>query len=362
MYKLSLITFILSTFSFAQITVNSSDFATGGDTVRISITNGTGLDFSTTGPNQTWDFSTMVPTSQVLDTFHSTSTIPLFAQVVFGNFAPAKYHASYFREATTLPLSQLTFLPVTINNIFQYTRLTPDSMTSVGYSMVINNNEIPFKSDTIEKNYDFPIQYGNTTFSRGYTKIDMNPVYNAILKQHRVHSSSVDGWGSITTPYGTFNALRIKHEINEIDSISLTVASFPTTLPLQNPLRREYEWWTNGEKEPILKITTSEIQGIENITNVQYRDIYRGLDAGLNVINSDKFSFFPNPVSEDLTFTNDGTIQIIEIIDLRGNKVIEFDNLKAQSNKINVSSLQKGFYLLQFETSKGRIVQSFEKL
>ncbi len=94
--------------------------------------------------------------------------------------------------------------------------MTADSVTSVGYSMVINNNEIPYKSDTIEKNYDFPIQFGNTTYSRGYTKTDMNPVYNGILKQHRVHSSSVDGWGSITTPYGTFNALRIKHEINPL--------------------------------------------------------------------------------------------------------------------------------------------------
>ena len=361
MKKLLLIALLQSSFSFSQITVNSSDFATGGDTVRISITSGNTLDYSTTGPNQNWDFSTLVPTSQVLDTFHSTSTIPLFAQVVFGNFAPAKYHASYFREATTLPLSQLTFLPVTINNIFQYTRLTVDSMTSVGYSMVINSNEIPYKSDTIEKNYDFPIQYGNTTFSRGYTKIDMNPVYNGILKQHRVHSSTVDGWGSITTPYGTFNALRIKHEINEIDSISLTVASFPTTLPLQNPLRREYEWWTNGEKEPILKITTSEVQGIENITNVQYRDIYRGLDAGLNDLATNKIAFFPNPVSEELNFTNDGSIQKVNIIDLQGNKVIEYDNFKVQSNKINVSSLHKGFYLLQIETSKGRIVQSFEK-
>jgi hypothetical protein len=362
MYKLSLITLILSTFSFAQITVNSSDFATGGDTVRISITNGTGLDFSTTGPNKNWDFSSLVPTSQFLDTFHTTSTIPLFAQFVFGNFAPTKYKASYFKDATSLPLSQLTFLPVTINNIFQYTRLTADSMTSVGYSMVINNNEIPYKSDTIEKNYDFPIQYGNTTYSRGYTKIDMNPVYNAILKQHRVHSSSVDGWGSIKTPYGTFNALRIKHEIIEIDSISLTVASFPTTLPLQNPLRREYEWWTNGEKAPILKISTSETQGIENITAVQYRDIYRGLDASLINLKSNSILFFPNPSSEDLTIINDGSIKKIEITDLQGNKVIEFEDLKSQSNKINIAILQKGFYLLQIETSKGTIVQSFEKL
>jgi hypothetical protein len=362
MNRILLITLFLSSFSFAQITVTSSDFASGGDTVRISLTNGAGLDFSSTGPNHNWDFSTLVPTSQVLDTFHSATAIPFLSQVVFGNFAPTKYKASYFREATTLPLSQLTFLPVTINNIFQYTRLTADSMTSIGYSMVINNNEIPYKSDTIEKNYDFPIQYGNTTFSRGYTKIDMNPVYNAILKQHRVHSSSVDGWGSITTPYGTFNTLRIKHEIKEVDSVSFTLLSFPTTLPLQIPLKRDYEWWTNGQKEPILKITTTVTQGVENITAVQYRDITRDLNASLNEFESDKISFFPNPVSEELTFTNDGSIQKIEVIDLQGNKVVEFDVSKAQLNKINVSGLQKGFYLLQVQTSKGRIVHSFEKL
>ena len=42
--------------------------------------------------------------------------------------------------------------------------------------------------------------------------------------------------------------------------------------------------------------------------------------------------------------------------------MIEFEDLKSQSNKINIAILQKGFYLLQIETSKGTIVQSFEKL
>ncbi|MBI1838070.1 MAG: T9SS type A sorting domain-containing protein [Flavobacteriia bacterium] len=359
MKKILLLSLLSSNLINAQITVTNNDFATGGDTVRMSLSSDTGLDFVQTGSNQTWDFSSLTPSSQVLDTFHSTTQIPFLAQIQFGNFAPTKYKASYFREATTLPLSQLTFLPVTINNVFQYTRLTADSLTSVGYSMVINDNEIPYKSDTIEKNYEFPMQYGNTTFSRGYTKIDMNPVYDAILIQHRVHSSEIDGWGSIITPFGTFNALRVKHEINELDSVQITVFGQTTWIPLQNPLKRDYEWWTNNQNEPILRISTSDFGGNETISNVQYRDFYRDLSAKVPEINKVEIAIFPNPTSDFLEVKTNESIQKIEIIDLLGKNVLVSEVIESG---INISHLNKGYYIVNVTTVNGNYKSVFEKL
>ena len=59
----------------AQITIGTNDFAVGGDTLRVSITNQAPANTSltTNGANVTWDYSALVPTSQDIDTFLSVS-------------------------------------------------------------------------------------------------------------------------------------------------------------------------------------------------------------------------------------------------------------------------------------------------
>lgn len=344
MKKITVIFALFPFLIFTQITINKNDFANGGDTVRMSLSENTSINFSQTGANQIWNFSDLMPSSQVLDTFFGVNQLPLFAQLQYGMFAPINYQATFFQPSTDLPLEQLTFLPVTINDIFGYSKLSNDSLTFVGYSMVINGNEIPFKSDTIEKQYQFPMHYGDVNFSRGYTKIDMNPIYNAILIQHRIHTSEVDGWGQINTPYGNFNTLRIKHEISELDSVYATFNSFGMWIPLQVPLRRNYEWWTSNQKEPILKITTTEFQGSETITEVKYRDIYRGLDANLGQYNLNNLNIYPNPTSGIIQIDGFKEISDFKIYDLAGNNVQQG---KILNSYLNVDALKEGVYFLQ---------------
>ena len=50
----------------AQITVSVADFASAADTVRISQAEGAGLDFTSTGANFNWDYSSLVANSQYL--------------------------------------------------------------------------------------------------------------------------------------------------------------------------------------------------------------------------------------------------------------------------------------------------------
>lgn len=60
----------------AQIALNKIDFATGGDTVRMSKAIDLTIDFATTGPNSNWNFSNLTPTSQVLKDFHVLGSSP----------------------------------------------------------------------------------------------------------------------------------------------------------------------------------------------------------------------------------------------------------------------------------------------
>lgn len=359
MKKLLLIALFPSTFLHSQITLHQTDFATGGDTIRMSTSTDLAIDFSSTGTNYIWDYSTLIPSSQQLKDFRPSSQLSLLSSFIFGTFAPTRYKASYFIESSDIPVDQIgAVLGIPITDIFAFTRNSTDSLTSIGFSMVVSGTEIPFKSDTIEKRYDYPVDFNNTTYSRGYTNIDLNPTVNAIYRQYRQHSSLVDGWGSITTPYGTFDALRIKHDITELDSIY--IGTFSIWLPISVPPATIYEWWTTGQKEPILRITTSTLGGNETVNTVEYRDLYRGLDAGINEL-SDNFKIYPNPVLNSLTLKTAKQIEKVTIVDITGKIVKQISYNSSQQIEINTSDLVQGVYYLEIQSEDAKGIQTFIK-
>lgn len=357
MRNILLLLFIsLSSLLNAQIVLTSTDFAGANDTIRMSQATDPQLDYTSTGANHTWDFSALVPDGQILRDYNSMSGAGALTQLMFGAVAPTKYKASYYLESNALPIAQLTqFLPVSIDNIYQYTRKSVDSLTSIGYSMSVDGFEIPFRSDTIEKKYDYPVEFGNSHLSRGYTNVDMSQVIDAKWRQYRVRFSNVDGYGSITTPYGTFNALRIKHDISEIDSLYYTFPFIGAMwIPLPIPDSHEYEWWTNGEKEPILRVVTNEVNGTEFITSIEYRDIYRAM-ANLSD-NTLTFGMYPNPVANTMTISSGSDIETISIIDVSGKTVHYVSAINNTECTISMEFLAKGSYtiIVTSGTSIGR--------
>jgi hypothetical protein len=358
---LLLVSISIYTYATSQITLTKDDFATGGDTVRMSQATDPAIDFASTGAAYTWDFSNLTVNNQIIKDFRSMSGAPTFVQFLFGPFSPSKYQASYYIESTALPIAQLTsFLPVSIDNLFAFSRRSTDSLTSVGYSMVVSGNDVPFQSDTIETRYDFPLNFGNTHFSRGYTLVDFNPILDAKWNQHRTRTTEVDGYGSITTPYGTYNALRIKHDITESDSLYYTFPFIGATwIPIPIPASHEYEWWTNGEKEPILRITTNEILGNETVTAIEYRDIDRHLDAGINEIEL-AMDIYPNPVQNELHIATLKQMNSIDIVNASGEIVMHLD-VNSAKEVIQLNELAAGAYQVVVKSESGLGIKSFVK-
>lgn len=324
----------------AQITLTVSDFANSGDTVRISQADGTGLDFASTGANYTWDFSALSATSQYLKEYNPIGFASLLVFGTYGPVAPTNYRASYFNPTNDLPLDQLSqFLPVSLSDLNQYTKRMTDSITSLGYSISVNGQGVPFKSDTIETRYKLPLNYNDYHYSRGYTYIDLNPVIDFKIKQYRQRTTNVDGWGTIITPKGTFQALRLRHDIAEIDSVYQTffgAGQWFGTPPIQ---RTEYEWFTNGEKEWVLKAT--ETNGTVNL--VEYQEDYLGLDASLIESTLDA-SIGPNPVQETLLIDSKSPIYLVQIFDCTGRLVGSTSLNNVLKLSLDLSPLNTGTY------------------
>jgi hypothetical protein len=350
-----------STKSTAQISLSVGDFADAGDTIRLSQTPSSNLDFVSTGANYTWDFSSLSASTQSLKEYTPIGFGSFLILATYGPFA-GSYSATYFNLTTELPIDQLSaFLPIEISDLSQYTKRSNSAITSIGYSINVQGQGVPFKSDTIETRYSLPLTFGNVHDSRGYTYVDLNPAADIKYIQHRQRHTEVDGWGTVTTPLGTFPALRVRHDINEIDSIYQTffgTGSWIGTPPIE---RTEYEWWTNGKEEYLLKVVVSNFNGNQNISSIEFQEQYLGLDAGLTEL-SDELALYPNPVEDMCFFESNLAVDEVVFFNQMGAKVSTSLFNGVQKAYIDIQQLESGVYFCYLHTNKGTIVRKLTKL
>ena len=335
----------------SQITLTENDFASPGDTVRISQTDQTTTDYSLTGSAFTWDFSNLVANSQFLREFTSIGFSPV--QLTFGIAAPQQYQASYFIPENALPLDQVNgFLPVTLSDPRSYQKSTSDSITKVGYSIKIEGFDVAFKSDTIETKYKFPMNYQQVFTTKGYTLIDLSPAADFKVKQLRYVTSTVDGYGQLILPFGTFDVLRVKREINEIDSIYQSFFGAPSWFGAPPFQTTEYEWIAQNKKDVLLKIVVNNANGTDQIQAIEYQDIYLGLDAGLN--ESDfNVSAFPNPTADEIQINSASVLKSISIVDSKGITLEKKSQVNSTTFTIDLKTYSTGIYFLRLESTSG---------
>jgi len=350
---------LLPTILWAQITLEVSDFADGGDTVRVSNSNYFSLDYTSTGESFNWDFSDLVAQSQSLKDFQSMDNASIIPSFTFGAFATEAYQATNFAETFDIPLDQAgDFLPISIDAINQFSKNTTDGITSVGLSVGISGTEIPVLSDTIETRYALPMNYGDNYTSNGYSYLDLNPIFNAIWIQYRTRNTQVDGWGNITTPYGSFEVLRLKHEIIENDSVYIDLFGGPQWFQLPVPNSCEYEWITKNEKEPILKITTREVGGVEAVSDVVYKDNFLNLNAGIKETQN-LLNLGPNPTEYKLVISGISGAFSYQVFDHKGQLIQS--SVAQLDYSIDLGNTTSGSYLVVINSSLGRSIHKIIK-
>lgn len=349
-----LLSFFWSFTSIGQITLESTDYLQAGDTVRLSQATDAATDLTSTGMNSVWDFSYLQAETQTLVDPYLVANAGFLIQMRFGNFAPAEYMSDYYSSFSGLPFDQFgSFLPVNIEDVFRFTKITQDSISYTGYSMLVDGNEVPFQSDTIEVAMKYPMSFGDAYSGRAYSKVDFNPIFNGIFIQYRQRETVVDGYGSLITPYGSFNTIRVKHTIQELDSLYADLFGFATWIPLQLPTQNIYEWWAKDELVPVLKIETQLINGDEVVSLIEYKDTYLGLTNSL-FSNDINFELYPNPSNDELYIEAEMAIQSITIYSADGRHILEEVGNLDTKLRIDTSSIEGGNYIVLVTTKAGQ--------
>ncbi|MCC2548571.1 hypothetical protein LJY25_19140 [Hymenobacter sp. BT175] len=281
------------------ITIVSADLPAAGDTLRLSNAAPTlpmgAPPLSRNGANQTWNYSTLQHTGQTVDRY---VTVPALFQLAFGLLGGVNRASQASPEPLPIP-----GLPVTETYNF-YNKSTAD-YRSVGFGAVVSGLPVTatYQSQALQDVvYRLPITYGRRDSSNSVLVAEMQGILYFERTQKRVNRA--DGWGTLTTPFGTFAVLRVVSTMTGSDSIALAGAP---GVPVPRH-ERQYKWLARSQRVPLLTIITTVTGTAETITAVQYRDTYRRprtISSTRDAATDAALSAYPNPsaVGSPLTLT-----------------------------------------------------------
>ncbi|HOS48184.1 MAG TPA: T9SS type A sorting domain-containing protein [Bacteroidia bacterium] len=314
----------------AQITIGNSDMAVAGDTFRVSIANfaPVGTDLSITGANTTWDYSALQYTSQDVDTFLATSATATFYALYFLNSPLNSNRASVASRGPDLSAAGGA---VPVSDVFNFYYASSSLYQQVGFGANISGVTTPIAYSNKDKIYNFPVSFGDADSCDSNYSLSVPGIGYVEGQQHRVNN--VDGWGSLTTPFGTFNTIRVVSELTGQDSLYLDTLGFGFSFPRNKT--REYKWLATNSGIPELQINTTVLGGSEIISSIRYRDIYRDTTTSVGLNNNLAAEFtanlYPNP-------------------SLDGNCMLQVKNANSNKLKVQVYSIT-GALLLNLDKS-----------
>jgi hypothetical protein len=349
--------FIFSLQSFSQATYNMSNYGGVGYFLKLTtVTSSIGsVDFSLTGANYNWDYSTLGMNSNqiesILNPDNTGYKVPFITRCTFSTGNPFACNSKW-NDLTDIAYLELDSLSTPILTIYDVTALM-----SLKNNVLVANIQgakaadsgsivVPITSEFINKDtvYAFPLNYLNQHSSKGKWEVDLNSIGRDIaLKVSYTRTYEVEGWGELITPYKTHaSVLKVKTIIDEIDSLRYQTFNFG--LPRKTV---KYTWFDPAYGMPIMEaLGQIDLLNNETITQVKYLD--SSTIAGIYEVNTNKVRLYPNPTSDYLTISNNNDFKFnsIKLYSLSGKLITNFSYEKG--SEINVVDLCKGVYRVVF--------------
>lgn len=310
---------LLGLITNAQITVTDAVFAGVNQSFETNIVVGLQrIDITPAGPNQTWDMADLQGTAIDYTVMNATTG------AAFSLFSPSTIILPEFGGTTG----------------DAYINVTTNKMETVGIIATIDGfvTDFPVPLDQPRIDLETPMNYNDVSSSSFDFQVALDPheppgtqidsVITALedaggglveVDSIRItfstnRTTSVDAWGELTTPAGTFDVLRLR----KVDTTNTILEVQITAFGIPNPLWQDpvvglgvdpadledlgvgldtiitYEYWDANEKQPILKYLAD---GDENPTYGQYARTSTST-KGISGSNA-KINAYPNPATNN---------------------------------------------------------------
>ena len=328
----SLLAFTGLGISHAQITLTQSDMPQAGMvvvTANDTAYNGTP---GASGVNQTWSFGSLGNHGLGETQFEPANTQPGFS-----NFPTS---------TLCIPsLTDSTWSFLTVNSGGAYIDGLYSTSTSFPAPVIKYNPPLQLISLPCTYNTSY------TSNSMASFKLALNspPVDSLEYRSYVMRNSVIDAWGSVTTPTGTYNALRQKVLADQIDSTFIYMfGMWIFNDETVHPTETLYSWWANNQYSPVLEMT-------DDGNGVQGSVSYLVSSAiGLREINKEQTSIitYPNPSQSEIHFVLPQGNATLQMMDVTG-KVIRSMEVSGAEVTLDVSTLQNGAYSFRYISATG---------
>ena len=287
--------FSIKSFGQSPITITSAHLPVSGDTLRYSTATIASVgNYTQTGANFVWNYSGLVYNGQGRRDFIASSQTPYFF-----------YFLSFAGFAEKKPDIGAGPILITDNYDFYKKQTAPiNAFIADGSGMTYSSLPIPNYYSNKDEIYVYPLtypKYDSTTFR--FSTFSSSTIIPISYSKTGYRVTKVDGWGTVTTPYGSENCLRIETTQYSKDTIKTTI--FP--LGFTNN-QRSYQWLTLTNKIPFLEVSGTLIGNNFTPTSVKYVNNYHN-PAGMNEnFDISSMNFYPNPGKDKLwlNFTRNG--------------------------------------------------------
>lgn len=324
----------------SQITITNGDMPKAGDSIRYSIDFlPDNVPYDTSGTGITWDFSLLEPQSQGVYEYK------------FGLFINPVYSGFFGLTSFGLKISdQINLGVVRFDDVYNFYKTTSSAFNAEGFGVEINGVPVPADYSVADKVYQFPLKYGDYDSSNFRLKFKPTPDISFVRKGTRYNE--VEGYGTVITPYGSFECLKVKVTVKQTDSIATSQVPFP----VQNTQTTiNYVWLSKQEKIPIVEVFGNVIPFVGyQVTQLRYRDKYRELrPTAVDEIEGESLSLFPNPFNSSLNVRLNESADI-SIWDVSGNCV--WQQRQFNGGAINTTLFLSGLYVVKIENAHTRKV------
>lgn len=256
----------------AQIQIGQNEMPHSGDALsRTRATLDQQIDHTTTGPAQEWDFTDLTAAGEDLAAYQSVASTNFVYAIAFADVFFNANRANHAKAGVDIPFNQL--LPITNPYTFLYHSATV--YRKVGFGVELSGLPVPIIFNSPDVIYELPIDFGDVSASNSGYALDVPTLAYYGYRQER--SNEVDGWGTIATPAGSFDVLRVHTTLAGHDTINLDTLSLGFNI--DRPLVHEYKWLAQGLRVPVLQINTTELFGTELVTEIFYYDLPHAIEV-----------------------------------------------------------------------------------
>jgi hypothetical protein len=333
--NLTKLSFLMMTCSFslnAQITINSSDVVEPQYEIVQNTDTLPSIDFPASGSDMNWDMT----------------GLNLHTQDVLGFGMPQWFSSASYFPGTNLAVNQGGGEAYFFKDAqkFELRGFSADIFgTGMRQIYYIPGNEI----------LRFPTQYQDAYNTEHLQTITLPgedlagilpiPFDSVIVRSTQLKTVTVDGWGSLTTPSGTYDVLRINETLVTFDTITGYFFGQGSELQTSSDTTYTLNFWSN---DPTTKwqVATVNHDGAGTVTSVNWLNG----EPQLSVEElSNDLTVYPNPVTDKLN-VSDEDLQEWTVYTSEGKKI-----RTTTSSSMDVSALNSGIYFYNILLKDGTV-------